>query len=116
VITPPGTHPEDCDNRPEWPHTATMWLSYREDTSAQSYTATAWAVGTDCARATREWTVDRWMVEAYPEMWAEGLRRLAAGVQRELEQAGTWLPRASDRENAVHGHGGAATPERPPAP
>lgn len=107
MIEPPGTHPEDCDARPQYPLTPQIMLTVEERTEGQM-TATAWAVGTDCSRCTRTWVVDRWMTLSYPEMWGEGLRRLVDGVQAEMERAGVWgtilgdLTEAGGRENAVH--------------
>jgi hypothetical protein len=75
-----------------YPLTPIITLEYRENLDSGIMVAVAWAVGSDCRRSTHEWAVESWMVTAYPALWDEGLRRLAAAVQRELEQAGTWMP------------------------
>lgn len=112
MIAPFGAYPEDCLYWPRWPMTPLTMLAYQESADGETVTVRAWAVGTDCRRSMGEWTVETWMKQAYPEMWSEGLRRLAAGVRYELEQAGTWEPPQPDlwRENAVH------CPHRGPAP
>lgn len=126
MITPPGSYPEDCDRAPQYPLTPQITLTVspgRTDFMGEDTTVVeAWAVGNDCRRCILQWSVPDWMRNAYPEMWSEGLRRLVAGVQREMEQAGIWEPKlealghppqTEHRENAVQQ---TATPERPPAP
>ena len=114
MITAPGTYPEDCNRIPMYPLTPQITLtisSGHADFMGDDTTyVEAWAVGNDCRRCTLGWSVPDWMRNAYPEMWSEGLRRLVAGVQREMEQAGIWEPKlemlnnpsqAEHRENAV---------------
>lgn len=102
-----GEDPADCGRRPEYPLTPLITLTYQE-TGGETMTATAWAVGTDCSRCTHTWTVERWIVTAYPEIWDAGTRRLVEAVKAEMQQAGIWQPtlesfvEAGHRENAVH--------------
>ena len=122
MITAPGTYPEDCRNRPHYPLTPQITLTvnpgHTDFMGDETTWVEAWAVGNDCSRCTLQWSVPDWMRNAYPEMWAEGLRRLVAGVQREMQRAGIWEPKpetlnnppqAGHGENAVHGpHTGPA--------
>ena len=102
MITPSGTCPEDCDRRPEYPLRPLLTLTVQEHADG-SYLATAWAVGTDCRRCTREWAADRWIVTGYPEVWDRGLRLLLQAVEQEMTDAGIWHPVLEPfRENAVH--------------
>ena len=115
MITAGGAYPEDCRRRSQYPLTPQITLTispgHTDFMGDDTLYIEAWAVGNDCRRCTLGWSVPLWMKEAYPEMWSEGLRRLVAGVQREMEQAGIWEPKletlnnppqTGHRENAVH--------------
>lgn len=114
MITGHGVYPEDCNRIPMYPLTPQITLTispgHTDFMGDDTTYVEAWAVGNDCRRCTLGWSVPNWMRNSYPEMWSEGLRRLVAGVQREMEQAGIWEPKletfssppqAGHRENAV---------------